>query len=143
MVSRAQALVLAFLALAWVSLLAIDVAAPEVIGARFGPPEVATPLLLALFSFLLLLAIGTLRRWRWTFWLILVAFAFGPLRTIASALELLGVLPSSGPTWYVAVQGLIGLAQVAIAVAMVFDYRRAGVWGAGAGLRRSPRRRAQ
>lgn len=70
-----------------------------------------------------------LRRWRWTFWLILVAFLFGLLRVPASALELAGVLPAAGPTWYVLFQALVGLLQFAIGSLMVAGYRRAGAWG--------------
>ena len=70
-----------------------------------------------------------LRRWRWTFWLIVVAFLFGVLRVPASALELWGVLPTAAPTWYVLCQALLGLLQFALGPAMVAGYRRAGVWG--------------
>jgi hypothetical protein len=34
-----------------------------------------------------------------------------------------------GPTWYVILQGVIGVAQVLIALAMILAYRRSGVWG--------------
>ena len=34
------------------------------------------------------------------------------------------------PSWYVVFQGLIGLAQLAIGLAMLAGYRRSGVWGA-------------
>jgi hypothetical protein len=71
-----------------------------------------------------------LRRWRWTFWLILGAFLIGGLlRVPASLLELAGVLPAAGPTWYVKFQILLGLVQVAIGLLMLADYRRAGPWG--------------
>jgi peroxiredoxin len=84
----------------------------------------------ALSAFIALLGLGVLRRWRWTFWLLVVAFLFGELRVPASVLALTGVLPTSGPTWYVLVQALIGLLQCAIGLAMLGGYRRAGVWGA-------------
>jgi hypothetical protein len=45
-------------------------------------------------------------------------------------LQLTGVLPVDTPTWYVAFQGLFGLAQLAIGLAMLAGYRRSGVWGA-------------
>jgi hypothetical protein len=64
------------------------------------------------------------------FWLILVAFLAGFLRVPASLLELVGVLPESGPTWYVLVQAAVGLVQLAIGLAMLSCFRRAGVWGA-------------
>ena len=70
------------------------------------------------------------RRWRWTFWLVLVAFLFGVLRVPVAILQLTEVLNADGPTWYVAFQGLLGALQFAIGLAMVGGYRRAGIWGA-------------
>jgi hypothetical protein len=46
-----------------------------------------------------------------------------------AVLQITGILPASGPTWYAIFQGLVGVLQVAIALAMVVGYRRAGVWG--------------
>jgi hypothetical protein len=76
------------------------------------------------------LCIGVLRRWRWIFWLILVAFLSGVLRVPVAILQFAGVLSASVPTWYVVFQGLIGLTQFAIGLAMLAGYRRSGVWGA-------------
>jgi hypothetical protein len=45
-------------------------------------------------------------------------------------LELIGVLAADGPTWYVVFQGLLGVLQFAIGLAMVASYRRGDVWGA-------------
>ena len=75
------------------------------------------------------LVVGVFRRWRWTFWLVLIAFLFGVLRLPASALQLAGMMPASAPTWYEALQGVIGVVQFLIAIAMVAGYRKAGVWG--------------
>jgi len=86
--------------------------------------------LVVLTGFLGLLAFGVLRRWRWTFWLVLVAFLAGILRVPVAILQLTGVLAADVPTWYVLFQGVIGLAQVAIGLAMLTGYRRAGFWGA-------------
>jgi len=69
------------------------------------------------------------RRWRWMFWLVLVAFLAGILRAPASLLELAGVLPMTGPSWYVVLQAAIGFVQFAIGLAMLSAFRRAGVWG--------------
>ena len=131
--SSTQLLVLAFLAAAWVVLVAILALAPDVfdqalksLGSR-RPVEVAFLAVLSLF--LLVLAVGVIRRWRWTFWLTLVAFLAGVLRLPASVLELAGILPLQGPAWYVVLQGAIGLVQFAIGIAMVKGYRRAGIWG--------------
>jgi hypothetical protein len=111
----------------------ILVAAPEVYdrvlpGGDGGPWVLA--FLAAISVFLLLLSVGVVRRWRWTFWLILVAFVLGGLlRVPASVLQLVGVLPAQGPAWYALLQALRGLMQFAIGLAMLAGYRRAGVWG--------------
>jgi len=76
-----------------------------------------------------LLAVGVVRRWRWTFWLILVAFLFGVLRVPVAALQLTGVLATDTPAWYVLYQGLLGVAQFGIGLTMTVRYRRAGPWG--------------
>lgn len=134
MINRTQALVLGFFLLAWVSLLVILAAAPEVYDQALRLPTGDRPLelgfLAALTGFIALLAIGVVRQWRWIFWLILVAFLFGLLRVPVAILQLTGVLAANGPTWYVAFQGLLGVLQFTIALAMVAGYRRAGVWGA-------------
>jgi len=127
-VTGIQLAVLAFFATVWVALGVILVAAPDVYGltASAVPP-------IAFFAAISLLiafgAVGIVRRWRWVFWLILVAFLAGALRIVASGLELAGQLPLDGPQWYVALQGAIGAAQLAIGIAMVRSYRRAGIWG--------------
>ena len=95
------------------------------------PRWAKTAFLLALTAFIALLAIGVLRRWRWTFWGILVAFLAGVLRVPVAILQLSDVLPASVPSWYVVFQGLIGLVQLAIGLVMLAGYRRSGVWGSG------------
>jgi hypothetical protein len=135
MVNRTQALVLGFFLMALASLAVILAAAPEVYDQALRLPSdsprwVALTFLAALAIFIGLLAIGVLRRWRWTFWLILVAFLAGVLRVPVAGLQLSGVLAADRPTWYVVFQGLLGVLQFAIGLAMVGGYRRAGVWGA-------------
>jgi hypothetical protein len=83
-----------------------------------------------LSAFLLLLSIGTLRRWRWLFWLILVAFLAGILRLAASVLQLEGILSPTGPAWFTLLQAGIGVVQFLIGLAMIAGYRRSGAWGA-------------
>jgi hypothetical protein len=133
MVNRTQALVLGFFLLAVTSLLVILAAAPEVYDQALRLPTgnraVEIALLAALIGFITLLGIGVLRRWRWTFWLVLVAFLAGVLRVPVVTLQLAGVLAADGPRWYVAFQGLLGVLQFAIGLAMVAGYRRAGIWG--------------
>jgi hypothetical protein len=132
--NRTQLLVVGFLALVWIALVAILVFAPEVytqtlrrVGAGSGGIEAS--FLIVLSALIVFLVVGVFRRWRWTFWLVLVAFFFGVLRLPASALQLAGTIPASGPTWYEALQGVIGAVQFLIAIAMFAGYRKAGVWG--------------
>jgi len=134
MINRLQGVVLAFFGAAVVTFLAVLVLAPGVYAAALrlppgtGPaPELA--FLVALSLFLLLLALGVVRRWRWTFWLIVVAFVVGgALRIPASLLELAGKLPPTGPAWYVTLQAGIGAVQLAIGLAMLAGWRRGGPW---------------
>jgi hypothetical protein len=134
MVNRTQALVLGFFGVALGSLLVILVAAPDVYDQALRLPDgsavAEATFLVVLTGFLGLLSVGVLRRWRWIFWLVLVAFLAGVLRVPVAILQLTGVLAADVPTWYVTLQGIIGLAQVAVGLAMLAGYRRAGVWGA-------------
>ena len=84
---------------------------------------------MALSALIATLVVGVIRRWRWAFWLILVAFLFGVLRLPASTLQFVGLIPATGPTWYEVLQGAIGVVQFLIALAMFAGYRKAGVWG--------------
>jgi hypothetical protein len=116
------------------SLVVIRAAAPDVYDQAVSfPPSwprwTKTIFLLALAAFLALVSIGVLRRWRWIFWLILVAFLAGALRVPAAALQLTDVVPTPLPNWYVVFQGLIGLVQLAIGLALLTEYRRSGAWG--------------
>jgi hypothetical protein len=134
-VNRTQGLVLGFFLTVLGSLVAIRAAAPEVYDQALRlPPSwprwTATAFLSALAAFIVVLSVGVLRRSRWTFWLILVAFLAGVLRVPVAVLQLTGVLSASAPAWYVVFQGLIGVAQLAIGLAMLAGYRRSGVWGA-------------
>ena len=134
MINRVQALVLAFFLMAWISLVAILVVAPEVYERRLrslpGAQRIVDVIfVVALTAFIAFLSIGVLRRWRWAFWLILIAFLLGMLRVPVAVLQLSGQMTPEGPTWYVILQGVIGVAQVLIALAMILAYRRSGVWG--------------
>jgi hypothetical protein len=133
MVNRTQTLVLGFFLVVVTSLLVILAAAPEVYDQALRLPTgnraVELAFLAALLGFIMLLGIGVVRRWRWTFWLILVAFLAGVLPVPVAVLQLAGVLTAEGPRWYVAFQGLVGVLQFGIGLAMAVGHRRAGVWG--------------
>ena len=132
--NRTQGLVLGFFALTWASLVTLLVATPEVYDQALQLPASDRRLselafLAALSIFLVLLGVGVVRCWRWTFWLIVVAFMAGVLRVPTSILQLSRVLSAESPTWYVVLQAFIGLVQVGIGLAMLAGYRRSGVWG--------------
>jgi hypothetical protein len=126
--------VVGFFAFAWIALVAILVFSPEVYTQtlrKVGGDSLAieASFLIALSALIAFLVVGIFRRWQWTFWLVLIAFFFGALRIPASALQLAGMMPASGPIWYEALQGVIGVVQFLIAIAMFVGYRKAGVWG--------------
>ena len=112
-INRIKAVVLVLFALYWASVVVILVVARSVFDqvarlpgnqrlAEFGAVMVLT----ALFT---LLSAGIVRGWRWTFWLILVAFLAGILRVPIAALELAGKAASQGPVWYVVFTSVVGL----------------------------------
>ena len=136
MLNRSQALVLGFFLLAWTSLVVILAVAPDVYGQALrlpsGDGRLADSAFVAVLTvFIAVLCVGVVRRWRWMFWLVLVAFLAGVLRVPASILELVGVLPAAGPTWYVVVQAVLGLAQFGIGLVMLAEFRGSRrAWGA-------------
>jgi hypothetical protein len=126
--------VVGFFAFAWIALVAVLVLSPEVYTQtlrKVGGDSltIEASFLIALSALIAFLVVGIFRRWQWTFWLVLIAFFFGALRIPASALQLAGMMPASGPIWYEALQGVIGVVQFLIAIAMFVGYRKAGVWG--------------
>ncbi len=133
--NRTQALILGFSLAVWIALVGILLAAPEIYDAQLKPLGLAgvaqarLGFLAGITALLTLLAVGTLRRWRWVFWVVLIAFAAGALRVPLFGLQVARVLPLDVPLWYAALQALIGIVQVAIAAAMLVGYRRNGVWG--------------
>ena len=114
---------LTFLAAAWVVVVVILALAPGVFDQAMklsfaGRRPFEAAFLAALSLFLLLLAIGVIRKMALTFWLILVAFLAGGLRLRVRLLELAGIPALQGPAWYVVLQGAIGVVQFAIGIAM-------------------------
>jgi hypothetical protein len=129
-----QHLVLGFVVVAWAAMVVMLAVSPDVrdvMSRRI--PGAGGPVIIgfvgALSRFLAVLTIGVLRKWRWLFWLILVAFAAGVIRVPLAVLQLSGDMSPEGPAWYVLAQGVIGAIQVALAVAMFVAYRRSGPWG--------------
>ena len=138
---RTQRLVLGFFAFVWLAFVMILLAAPEIYDSALtlgsGDHHLADIAFLMLLSALIaLLVVGVIKRWRWVFWPIFLLrelhldpFLFGIVRVIASGLQLVNVLPSAGPTWYSGFQGVIGVVQFLIALAMISGYRKGGLWG--------------
>lgn len=131
-INRTQALVLGFFLVVWATLVVLFAVVPGDYYRAMNLSSAGAGLLflVGISAFIALLGVGVLRRWRWMFWLIAIAFLFGVLRVPATFLMLEGVLPADGPTWYVLYQGVLGVVQFAIAVLMLVGYRRAGTWGA-------------
>ena len=74
--NRTQLLVLGFFALAWVNLLAILVAVPEIYDQALQLPPDNRRLcdftfLAAVSAFMVIFAVGILRRWHWSLWWLL------------------------------------------------------------------------
>jgi hypothetical protein len=134
-INRTQGLVLGFFVVAWAALVVMLAVSPAVrdVTVRRMPGTGAPAIIgfvVGLAGFLTLLTIAVLRRWRWAFWLILVAFAAGLARVPVAVLQLSGRMTPEGPDWYVVLQGVVGMIQAAVAVAMFAGYRRSGPWGA-------------
>src|SRR5438132_4182790 len=90
--NRTQLLVLGFLGFAWIGLVSILLIAPEIYDASLKLDSANRRLgeigfLTALSVFITCVAFGVVRRWRWTFWVMLVASLAGVLRTLPSVLQ--------------------------------------------------------
>ena len=133
--NRTQGLVLGFFGLVWVALVVILAVAPEVYDDALRLPsgdfgQAALVFLVAISCLIALLVVGVLRRWRWTFWLSLVAFILGgALRVPASILQLTGMVSTDLPAWYVVLQAIIGVVEFVVGLLMLAGYRREGIWG--------------
>lgn len=131
--TRTKVLVVAFFTTYWLIVVATLLAArplyDEILRLSGNQARAEIPAFVILTALFGTLSIGVVRGWRWTFWLILVVFMVGLLRAAYSALQLAGIAPTQGPTWYVVLPGLIGLVQFGIAVVMLADYRKVGGWG--------------
>ena len=135
LINRTQGVVVGFFVLAWSMLAVILVFSQDVSEIMLrrmpvsGTPATFT-FLAGLLAFLAVLGLGVVRRWRWLFWLLLLAFAVGLVRVPLAVLQISGRMAPEGPDWYVVLQGVSGVVQGGIAYAMFAGCRRAGPWGA-------------
>lgn len=134
-----RAALLAFCGVALATLIAIYTAAPEiyVLTLMLQPdpadthPLVTTAFMVAIAVLVAVLATGIVRRWRWVFWLVMVAFTLSALQIVALPFELAGVVSPHIPAWYALLRALVAATQLAIGIWMIRIYRRCGVWGVG------------
>ena len=130
---RARTLVLAFIAVYWVTILGLLLAVrplyDQMLQLSGNQARAEIPTFVALTVLFGILSTGVIRGWRWTFWLILIVFVVGLFRAVYAALEVADVVPAKGPGWYVVLPGVIGLVQFGIAVVMLAGYRGPNGWG--------------
>ena len=94
-------------------------------------PAAVTFFLAGIVGLLALFIVGVLRRWRWVFWLVLVAFGAMILDLPATFLQCAGVLPNPFQLWYSLCRVGVSLVAVGIAGWVLSQYRRHGVWALG------------
>ncbi len=134
-----QITLIAFVALAVSFLLVVYITAPAMyVQVLLGHsakaderPASVTAFLVAILPLIALLVVGTLRRWRWLFWPILVAFTAEMIALPIDALQLAGVMPLMYPVWYTIVRLVVSVLQIAIGGWMIWLYLRCGVWAMG------------
>lgn len=136
---RLERTLLAFFLLATLFAIVVYVADPSIYSniLLLGPsptdphPFATTLFLLALVVFLIVLTVGVRRRWRWLFWLLLIAFGAMILDIPVTILQLVGLLPALFPVWYNLCRMGVSLLAVLIAIWMFLIYRHYGIWALG------------
>ena len=125
-----QTVLISFCVLATLSLLILYRVQPAIYRSALGTFAARTValLLVALVGGEVVLIIGMLQRWRWLFWLLVVAFGASALHLPLALLRLSGVIGGATPLWYDLVRAGIGTLQGLIAGWMIALYRRYGVW---------------
>ncbi len=131
--NRTQGAVLAFFGVAWLTIVILlttqrDVY-DEALHLEKGDLQQELALLLVVSVLIGVLSLGVTRRWRWTFWLVMIAFLAGALRLPVSALEFAGAMSTDVPRWYLMYQAALGIAQLIVGLLMLAGYRKAGLWG--------------
>lgn len=136
---RLEIAVIAFFTLMLLSLLVIYAVDPSIYlqSLKLTPSPVdrfpwpATLFLICLVAFLGVLSVGVLRHWRWTFWLMLIAFSASVLQFPAELLQISGVLPLTSPLWYSLFRLAVAVLELGLAVWMIQVYRHKGIWAMG------------
>ncbi len=134
---RLELTLICFFVLVALSLVVVYAADPAVYAQVLSlQPAVSYPLpvtlfLVAILAFIAVLIVGVRRRWRWLFWLILVAFGAAVLDIPVTLLQLAGVLPLTFPVWYSWYRMGIACVQVVIAVWMAYIAYHHGAWALG------------
>ena len=130
---------IAFFVLAATSLLAVYLADPLIyaqsLSLTSSPTDRYTlPVTLFLVGVLVLITLlifGVMRKLRWLFWLILVAFTASVIQIPVEGLQLLGVFPNPYPAWYSLFREGVGFIELGFAFWMIQTYRHQGVWAMG------------
>jgi hypothetical protein len=138
-----QIALIGFFGLAGSFLLAVYLVAPSIYvqvllgheAAADTRPAYVTAFIVAILLLVVLLVVGVLRRWRWVFWLVLVAFTAQIIAVPIDVLQLAGVMSLPYPVWYETIRLAVSILQIGIGVWMIWLYRRCGVWALG-GARR-------
>lgn len=134
-----QITLIAFFTLAVSFLLVVYIMAPSLyvqvlLGRGAGAdarPALVTVFIAAILPLIALLVVGVLRRWRWLFWPILIAFTAEIIALPIDALQLAGVMPLMYPVWYTIARLVVSTLQIVIGGWMIWLYLRCGVWAMG------------
>lgn len=134
-----QITLIAFVSLAVSFLIVVYITTPamyvQVLLGRGAQPDArpayVTAFLVAILLLIALLVVGVLRRWRWLFWPVLVAFVAEIIALPIDALQLAGVMPLMYPVWYTIVRLVVSVLQIVIGGWMIWLYLCCGVWAMG------------
>ena len=137
--SRLERVLVAFFLLATLFLLVVYFVSPSIytdtLMLQSTPadryPLAATLFLASIVVLIAVLLVGIVRRWRWVFWLLLIAFTAMILEIPATILQLTGVIASLFPVWYSLCRMGVSVIAVGIAGWMWYIYRHYGVWARG------------
>lgn len=137
--SRLERVLVAFFLLATLFLLVVYFVSPSIytdtLMLQSTPadryPLAATLFLAGIVVLIAVLVVGIVRRWRWVFWLLLIAFTAMILEIPATILQLTGVVASLFPVWYSLCRMGVSVIAVGIAGWMWYIYRHYGVWAKG------------